>query len=63
MSPPLNVFSHARERRQPLGFSLAGYLRSLDWILLGATLALAIFGMFMLYSATHLDTNISTPFY
>jgi rod shape determining protein RodA len=63
MAPPLKVLLNARERRQPLGFSLSGYLRSMDWILLGATLVLVTFGLFMLYSATHADTNISTPFY
>ena len=63
MTPRLKVLQHARERRQPLGFSLGGYLRGMDWILLAATLALVTFGMFMLYSATHADTNISTPFY
>jgi rod shape determining protein RodA len=39
------------------------YLRSLDWILLAATLALVAYGLFMLYSATHADPNISSPFY
>jgi rod shape determining protein RodA len=63
VAPPLKVLQHARERRQPLGFSLGGYLRGMDWILLAATLALVTFGLFMLYSATHADTNISTPFY
>jgi rod shape determining protein RodA len=63
MAPPLNVLHNARERRQSLGFSLGAYLRGLDWILLTATLALCAFGLFMLYSATHADTNISTPFY
>ena len=61
MAPSLNVLQNARERRQPLGFSLGGYLRSMDWILLAATLLLVTFGLFMLYSATHADTNISTP--
>ena len=63
MAPPLKVLQNARERRQPLGFSLGAYLRSMDWILLAATLALVAFGLFMLYSATHADTNISTPFF
>jgi rod shape determining protein RodA len=57
------VLQTAKERRQPLGFSLGTYLRSLDWILLGTTLALVAYGLFMLYSATHADTNISTPYY
>jgi rod shape determining protein RodA len=51
------------ERRQPLGFSLGAYLRGMDWMLLAATLGLIAYGLFMLYSATHADTNISTPFY
>jgi len=63
VSQPVTVLQNAQERRQPLGFSLGAYLRSMDWILLGATLALVAFGLFMLYSATHADTNISTPFY
>ncbi len=63
MAPPLKFLQNSRERRQPLGFSLSGYLRGLDWILLAATLALVTFGLLMLYSATHADTNISTPFY
>lgn len=63
MAPTFKVLQSARERRQPLGFSLGGYLRSMDWILLAATLALVTLGLFMLYSATHADTNISTPFY
>jgi rod shape determining protein RodA len=63
MNPPLKVLHNAQERRQPLGFSLGGYLRGMDWILLAATLALVAFGLIMLYSATHADTNISTPYY
>jgi rod shape determining protein RodA len=63
MSPPLNILQHARERRQPLGLSLGGYLRGIDWILLAATLGLVTYGMLMLYSATHADTNISTPYF
>ena len=63
MAPPLKVLQNARERRQPLGFSLGDYLRGMDWILLAATLALVTYGLFMLYSATHADTNISTPFF
>jgi rod shape determining protein RodA len=63
VTPPVKVLSNVRERRQPLGFSLGDYLRRLDWILLLATLAICAFGLFMLYSATHADTNISTPFY
>ena len=45
-----------------LGFSLGTYLRSMDWILLGATLGLVVYGFFMLYSATHSDPTISSPF-
>ena len=58
-----SVLQEARERRQPLGFSLGAYLRSMDWILVGATLGLVTYGFFMLYSATHEDPTISTPFY
>jgi rod shape determining protein RodA len=63
MTPTFKVLQTSKDRRQPLGFSLGGYLRSMDWILLAATLTLAAFGLFMLYSATHADTNISTPFF
>ena len=63
MAPPLNVLQNARDRRQPLGFSLGAYLRGMDWILLAATLALVTYGLFMLYAATHTDTNISTPYF
>jgi rod shape determining protein RodA len=63
MTPQLKVLQNARERRQPLGFSLGAYLRGMDWMLFAATMALVVFGLFMLYSATHADTNISTPFY
>jgi rod shape determining protein RodA len=63
VNPPLNILQKTAERRQPLGFSLGQYLRSLDWILMGATVALVIYGLLMLYSATHADTNISTPYF
>ncbi len=63
MSRPVKVLQTARERRQPLGFSLGDYLRGLDWVLLGATVALAAYGILMLYSATHADTNISSSTY
>ena len=63
MSRQANILQTARERRQPLGFSLSEYLRGLDWVLLGATIALVVYGMLMLYSATHADTNISSSTY
>lgn len=63
MTPTVKVLQNARQRRQPLGFSLGAYLRGMDYILLMATLGLVTFGLFMLYSATHADTNISTPFF
>jgi len=63
VNAPIPILQQATERRQPLGFSLGRYLRSLDWILLGAVLALVTYGLFLLYSATHADTNISSPFY
>ncbi len=59
MSQPTTVLQTAREKRQPLGFSLGTYLRSVDWILLGATIALVVYGLLMLYSATHSDTSSS----
>jgi rod shape determining protein RodA len=63
MAPSTRVLRVSRERRQPLGFSLSDYLKSMDWVLLGATMALVVYGLFMLYSATHEDPTISTPFY
>jgi len=60
---PTNILQSAAGRRQPFGFSLGTYLRSLDWILLSATVALVVYGLLMLYSATHADTNIPSPFY
>ncbi len=52
MNRPTHVLQAATEKRQTLGFSLGTYLKSIDWILLGATLALVTYGFFMLYSAT-----------
>lgn len=63
MEQPTRVLQPARERRQPLGFSLGAYLKSMDWILLAATLCLVVYGLFMLYSATHEDPTLSTPFW
>ncbi len=63
MNQPTSVLQTGRERRQPLGFSLGTYLRSLDYVLMAAALAVAVFGLFMIYSATHGDSNISSPYY
>jgi len=63
MASHARVLQEASERRPSLGFSLGAYLRSVDWILLGATLGLVTYGFFMLYSATHDDPTVSTPFY
>jgi len=63
MARPRHVLQVARDRRQPLGFSLGTYLRSMDWVLLAATLGLVVYGLFMLYSATHEDPTLSTPFW
>ncbi len=63
MSQPVKILQTARERRQPLGFSMGEYLRGLDWILLGATVTLVVYGILMLYSATHADTNVSSSLY
>ena len=59
----MKVLQVPGDRRQPLGFSVGSYLKSMDWILLGATLALVVYGLFMLYAATHEDPTLSTPFY
>jgi rod shape determining protein RodA len=63
MNQSITVLKVSRERRPVLGFSIGGYLRSMDWILLAATLALVVYGFFMLYSATHADPSLSTPYY
>jgi rod shape determining protein RodA len=57
------ILQDAREHRPALGFSMGAYLRSMDWFLLAATLGLVVYGFFMLYSATHNDSSISSPFY
>ncbi len=51
------VLQAATERRQTLGFSVGAYLRSMDWILLAATLGLVVYGLLMIYSVTHADTD------
>lgn len=63
MNQQINVLQTAKERRQPLGFSVGTYLRSMDWVLLGATVSLVVYGILMLYSATHADPNIPDPLY
>jgi rod shape determining protein RodA len=63
MAAEIKILKQAKERRRPLGFSLSDYLRSMDWVLLGAALCLVFYGMLMIYSATHADRNISNPFY
>jgi rod shape determining protein RodA len=64
MAPPrFRILQQSGKRRQALGFSVGGYLRSMDWVLLGATLLLSGFGLFVLFAATHKDANISTPYF
>jgi rod shape determining protein RodA len=63
MNQSITVLKVSRGRRPVLGFSIGGYLRGMDWILLAATLALVVYGFFMLYSATHADPRLSTPYY
>jgi rod shape determining protein RodA len=63
VNKPTGVLQVATERRQALGFSLGTYLRSMDWILLGATLALVTYGFFMLYSATHNDPTLTNKYF
>jgi rod shape determining protein RodA len=45
------------------GFSLGRYLANVDWILFGATFGLVAFGLVMIYSATHADSNIDDSSY
>lgn len=59
----LKVLQTGEGKRKPLGFSIGQYLRGFDWILLIATFALVTYGLFMLYSATHADTNIKSPYF
>lgn len=39
------------------------YLRHLDYTLLAAVFGLLVFGMLMIYSATHTDPQLDSPFY
>ena len=61
MERPTSVLSVTQQRRRPLGLTLAGYLRGMDWILLAATMALIVYGFFMLYSATQSHPKGMTP--
>jgi rod shape determining protein RodA len=61
MNPQASVLSASTERRQPLGLTLGAYLRSVDWILLAATLALVIYGFIMLNSATQSNPKGQGP--
>jgi len=45
------------------GFSLRRYLTGLDWMLLLAALGLTGMGLAMIYSATHADPGLSSPYY
>ncbi|MCL5942691.1 MAG: rod shape-determining protein RodA [Actinobacteria bacterium] len=58
----MNVLQKAGQR-PAAGFSLARYLRNLDWVLLLAALALTGFGMAMVYSATHADPDLPVATY
>lgn len=56
----MRVLQHA-SRRPKTELTVGRYLRSLDWVLLLATLGLVAFGMIMIYSATHGDRNLPSP--
>jgi rod shape determining protein RodA len=56
------ILQKAGERRR-WGFSLGSYLLNLDWILLLSVLALAGFGIALIYSATHADPGLSSSTY
>ena len=56
-----SVLSVTQQRRRPLGLTLGGYLRGMDWILLAATMGLVVYGFFMLYSATQSQPKGMTP--
>ena len=49
--------STATERRPSSGMTFWTYFRSMDWILVGATLGLVVFGFIMLNSATQSSPN------
>jgi rod shape determining protein RodA len=53
--------SKATERRQSPGMTFWTYFRSMDWILVAATLGLVVFGFIMLNSATQSSPNNLTP--
>jgi rod shape determining protein RodA len=61
MNSRTSVLSVATERRQPLGMTLGAYLRSVDWILLAATLGLVVYGFIMLNSATQSNPRGEGP--
>jgi rod shape determining protein RodA len=56
-----SYLSRAGERRPSSGMTFWTYFRSMDWILVGATMGLVVFGFIMLNSATQSSPNNLTP--
>jgi rod shape determining protein RodA len=63
MNRHTSVLSVATGRRQSLGLTLGTYLRSMDWILLAATLGLVVYGFVMLNSAAQSNPKGQGPVY
>jgi rod shape determining protein RodA len=61
MNRRTRYISKAVERRQSTGMTFLTYFRSMDWILVGATLGLVTFGFIMLWSATKNSPNGLAP--
>lgn len=59
----MNILQKATTRRRSVNSLLWDYQRSLDWLLLGATLGLVVYGFLMIYSATYNDPTVDSPFY
>ena len=57
MNRHTRYLSTATERRQSSGMTFWTYIRSMDWILVAATLGLVVFGFIMLNSATQSSPN------
>lgn len=61
MSRQTRFISTSAPRKQSPGMGFGTYLRSMDWILLAATMGLVVYGFIMLNSATQSNPNDLTP--
>ena len=58
-----SILAKTAEHRQPLGMTFTSYFRSVDWILLLATVGVVIYGMVMLNSAAQSNPDGQPPSY